>query len=85
MLGAVYGLFAVAGLAIIISMLKSKKFFAALIMTALQGVIAIFAANFAGSFFGVHICVNPQTLTLSALGGIPAVVFLLVMETFFVK
>ena len=85
MLGAVYGLFAVAGLAIIISMIKSKKFFSALIMTALQGIIAVFAANFAGSFFGVHICVNPQTLALSALGGIPGVIFLLLMETFFIK
>ena len=84
MIKAVYCLFAVAGMAIIISMIKTKRFTLALIMTALQGVIALFAANFAGSFFGVGVSVNPQTLILSAVGGIPAVIFLLVSDIFFI-
>ncbi len=83
MLTAVYCLFGVAGFAVIISMLRTKKFFSALILTALQGIIALFAADFAGSFFGVNLSINPQTIVLSGFGGIPAVIFLLVIDIFF--
>lgn len=83
MIKAVYCLFCVAGAAIIISMLKTKKFIPALLLSALQGITALFAADFAGSFFGVNLSVNPQTLVLSGLGGIPAVIFLLVTDIFF--
>ena len=83
MIKAVYCLFAVAGAAIIISMLKTKKFVPALLLSALQGVIALFAADFAGGFFGINLSINPQTLLLSAIGGIPAVIFLLISGIFF--
>lgn len=74
---AVYCLFFIAGLAVFISMLKTKRFIAALIFSALQGVIALFAANFISDFANLSISVNLHTLVLSSVGGIPAVIFLL--------
>lgn len=84
MLKLLYCIFAVAGAAILISMIKTKKFFTALFLSALQGIIAVFAVNAVGGFFGVHINVNTVSLALSALGGIPGVIFLLITDIFFV-
>ncbi len=80
---AVYCLFLIAGLAILISMIKTKRFFSALIFSALQGIIALFAANFIGEFAGMSISINPHTLVLCAAGGIPAVIFLLLLGIIF--
>lgn len=80
---AVYCLFFVAGLAIFISMLKTKRFVSALIFSALQGIIALFAANFIGDFANMNISVNTHTLILSAVGGIPGVIFLLICGALF--
>ena len=74
---AVYCLFFIAGLAVLIAMLKTKRFFSAFIFSVLQGVIALFAANFIGDFAGISISVNPHTLVLCSVGGIPGVIFLL--------
>lgn len=80
---AVYCLFGVAGFAILISMLKTKRFFSALIFSSLQGLIALFAANFIGDFVGISLSINPHTMILCSLGGIPGVIFLLVCGVFF--
>lgn len=69
-----------AGLAILLAMLRSKRFFTALILTALEGVAALFAADFIGSFIGVNLPVNGYTAAFCALGGIPAVIFLLIAD-----
>ena len=80
---AVYVVLGIAGLFILISMVRSGRFFSALIITALQGIIALFSADFIGSFIGVNLSVNAFTITLSALGGIPAVILLLISGVLF--
>lgn len=80
---AVYVVLEIAGLFILISMVRSGRFFSALIITALQGVTALFSADFIGSFIGVNLSVNAFTITLSALGGIPAVILLLISGALF--
>ena len=69
--------------AILLTMLKTKRFTAALILSVLQGVGALFAANFIGSFMNVHISVNPFTLAVGALGGIPGVTLLWLADILF--
>lgn len=80
---ALYFVMGLAGLVVLISMAKAGRFFSALLLTALQGVIALFSADFLGSFIGVNLSVNGFTVALSALGGIPAVVFLLICGVLF--
>ena len=69
--------------AILLTMLRTKRFTAALILSVLQGVGALFAANFIGSFMNVHISVNPFTLAVGALGGIPGVTLLWLADILF--
>lgn len=83
MLTAVYIVFAVVGFIIFISMLRTKRFFSALILTALQGITALVAANVIGSFIDLHLSLNPHTIILSAVGGTPAVIMLLIADTLF--
>lgn len=80
---AVYCLFLIAGFAILISMIRTKRFIAALIFSCLQGLVALFAANFISDFANMNVSVNPYTLILSAVGGIPGVIFLLMCGVLF--
>ncbi len=80
---AVYCLFAVVGLAIMVSMIRTKRFFAVLLLTAMQGIVALFAAKYVGGFFGIGPSINAHTLALSAVGGIPGVIFLFIAGTIF--
>ncbi len=74
---------AFGGAVILLSMLRTKHFLAALFLTAVQGIAALFAANFAGGFFGVHIPLNWLSIGISSVGGTPAVIMLLLMQTIF--
>lgn len=65
------------------TMIKSKHGLRGFILTALQGIIAIFAVNTAGLITGVTIAVNWYTLGFGMLCGTPAVVAMLVMGTIF--
>lgn len=80
---AVYCLFIIAGFAILISMIKTKRFLAALIFSCLQGLVALFAANFISGFADMNVSLNPYTIALSAVGGIPGVIFLLLCGVLF--
>ncbi len=75
-------LFSVYTIIIFISYIKSKRFFTALILTAMQGVCALFAVNFIGKFIEVHIPVNYYTLGLSSVGGVSGVILLLLCDIF---
>lgn len=75
-------LFSVYTIIIFISYIKSKRFFTALILTAMQGVCALFAVNFIGKFIEVHIPVNYYTLELSSVGGVSGVILLLLCDIF---
>lgn len=74
---------ACAGFIILLAMLKCGRFFSAFFLTALQGIIALLAANLAGSFIGVHIAMNWYSIGISAVGGTPAVILLLLADTIF--
>lgn len=83
MKGTFYFILIFSGVLILFSMLRTKRFFVALILSVLQGVIAFFAANFVGGFFGVHIPMNWYSLSVAAVGGTPGVVLLLLLQTIF--
>lgn len=63
-------------------MIKSKHFFKALVLSAAQGVAALFAVNLLSAATGVSLAVNGVTLALSAIGSLPAVVAMLVSRLF---
>ena len=63
-------------------MVKSKHFFKALVLSALQGVAALFAVNLLSAATGVTLVVNPVTLAVSAVGSLPGVVAMLVSKLF---
>ncbi len=63
-------------------MIKSRHFFKALILSAAQGIAALFAVNLLSAATGVSLAVNPVTLALSAVGSLPAVIAMLVSRLF---
>ena len=78
--GWIYFALGIAGVAVLAAMLRSGRFFASLALSALQGVATFFAVNFVGSFFGVELPLNLPSLLLSALGGAPGVIVLLLLQ-----
>lgn len=83
--GFLYFALIFSGIVILITMLRTKRFFTMLFLTALQGLAAFFAVNFVGGFFGVHLAMNGGHLGISALGGMPGVILLLLVNTMFYK
>lgn len=83
--GFLYFALIFSGVVILITMLRTKRFFTMLFLTALQGLAAFFAVNFVGGFFGVHLAMNWGHLGISALGGMPGVILLLLVNTMFYK
>ena len=67
---------------IFVAYFKSKRFFTALLFTALQGICAIFAVNLLGKNISVHIPVNYWTLGISSIGGVSGVIMLLLCDVF---
>lgn len=67
---------------VLITYIKSKRFFTAMILTALQGLCALFAVNFIGGFLAVHIPVNGWTMGLSSVGGVSGVIMILLCDIF---
>lgn len=74
--------FSVYALAVLITFIKSKRFFTALFLTALQGVCALFAVNLIGDFTAVHVPVNAYTIGLSSIGGVAGVIMILLSDIF---
>ena len=83
MQGTFYFILIFSGVLILFSMLRTKRFFAALLLSVLQGIVAFFAANFVGGFFGVHISMNWYSGAGAAWGATPGVVLLLLLQTIF--
>lgn len=75
-------IFSVYLIIIFMAFFRSKRFFTALLLTALQGVCALFAVNLIGSFISVHVPVNGWTLGLSSVGGASAVIMFLLCGVF---
>ena len=78
-LGIIFSIYAII---IFITYIKSKKFFTALLLTAMQGICALFAVNFLGKFIEVNIPVNYWTLALSSVGGVSGVILMLLCDIF---
>lgn len=78
-----YALIVIGVTAIILTALKTRRFFSAVLLVALQGIISLFAVNFIGSFIGVHLNVNAFSLAVSSAGGTPGVILLLISQVLF--
>ena len=66
-----------AGVALLICMRKSGRFFKTLLYSMFQGAAALFAVNALTGFTGVSLAVNGVTLAVGGLGGLPGVILLL--------
>ncbi|MBO4338985.1 MAG: pro-sigmaK processing inhibitor BofA family protein [Clostridia bacterium] len=78
-----YSFLVVSVTAILITVFKTKRFFAATVLSVLQGVGALFAVNFIGSFIGVHLAVNAFSLIVSSVAGASGVALLLITQVLF--
>ncbi|MBE6766174.1 MAG: transcriptional regulator [Ruminococcaceae bacterium] len=67
----VYIIFAICG----------KKPIRTILLFSFFGIISLTAVNLTSSLTGVYIPLNPWSLSVSAAGGIPATVALLLMRT----
>lgn len=81
---AVAGLCICFSIIILIVMIRSKRFFSSLFLSALSGCAALFGLNLMSEFLGFSLSLNPVTLAISCVGGIPGVVMLLVSRLFLV-
>jgi pro-sigmaK processing inhibitor BofA len=77
-------IFTIYFLFIFISMIKSKRFFTVLFLTALQGVCALFAVNLIGQYISIHIPVSGWTIGVSSVGGVSGVIMMLLCDGFIV-
>lgn len=75
---------AIACLVIIVSAFKTKRFFSCVILSALQGIAAMFAVNALGLVTGLHLSLNGYTIAASVIGGTPAVIGMIVTEILFI-
>ena len=78
-LGCIFAFYIIV---IVIAFIKSKRFFTCVLLTALQGVSALFAVNLIGQYIMVHIPVNAWTLGVSSVGGISGVIMMVLCDGF---
>ncbi|MBQ8765772.1 MAG: pro-sigmaK processing inhibitor BofA family protein [Clostridia bacterium] len=69
-------------LIIVITMIKTKRFFTVIFLTVLQGICTLFAINLIGNYINVHIPVNGWSIGISSIGGIPGVIMMLLCGGF---
>ena len=67
-------------LAILASMLRSRKLIRYLLLSVFSGVAALYAVNAVGLLTGMRLSVNWLTLGVSAAGGVPGVVAMLLAD-----
>lgn len=77
-----YLLLSLGGFAIIIASIRTGHLLKSLTLTAVQGVAALFAVNIIGSFFGVHLNLNPFSIIVSSVAGTSGVILLLLLNSF---
>ena len=76
-------LYAVAGgggIAVLLALLRSRRFFRYLLLSAASGVAALFAVNAVGMLTCAGLAVNGFTLGVSAAAGPPGVIALLLAD-----
>ncbi|MCH5198471.1 MAG: pro-sigmaK processing inhibitor BofA family protein [Oscillospiraceae bacterium] len=72
-------LFSVFG-AIILFYAAKKLKFRYVLLSALSGLAALFAADFVCSFFDMNLPINAFSVSVSAIGGIPGVILLNILN-----
>lgn len=65
------------------AMIKSGNVLKSLVVSALQGVSALFALNIIGAVTGITLSVNAFSMILTAVMGIPGVILLLLTNIIF--
>ena len=75
-------LLSVLGACVLLYALKKIKL-RYVLLSALSGLCALFASDFICSFFDMEVKINAFSLSLSAIGGIPGVILLNVLNTVF--
>lgn len=75
-------LFAAAGSVVVLYAL-GKRGLRFLLLSALAGCAAFFAADLAGGFFSLSLPLNAFTLSVSAVGGVPGVILLCLLPLLF--
>lgn len=64
-------------------LIKSKKLILGILLTALQGICALFAVNLLGGFIDIRIPLNFWTISTSGLFGISGVIIILITDILF--
>ena len=67
-------------LAILMSMLRSRRLIRNLLLSAVSGVAALYAVNALGLLLGLRLAVNGLTLGVSAVAGPPGVIAMLLAD-----
>lgn len=79
-LGILKLIFILAGIIIIFAHLKSRRPLLSILQSVLQGTLALIAVNIIGSFINVGLGYSVPIIAVSAVGGIPAVILLLMCD-----
>lgn len=74
----IYAVFAFSTIIILFAMYKTGHFFKSLLLSAFQGISALFAVNLIGNFIGIHLSLNIFSISASSLFGMSGVIYLLV-------
>ncbi len=75
-------IFTVYTIVILITYFKSKRFFSAVLLTAMQGICSLFAVNLLGEYICIHLPINAYTLGVSSIGGTSGVIMMLLCDIF---
>lgn len=73
----IIGVMIVFALIILTVSAKTGKLFRCLMLSAFSGIGSLFAVNIASYITGVTLAVNPVTLLISGIGGVPGTIALL--------
>ena len=73
-------IFIVYALTILITIIKTKRFFTTMFLTVLQGICGLFAVNLLGQYIAIHIPVNGWTIGVSSIGGLSGVIMMLLCD-----
>lgn len=75
-----YFVLSICAVVIFTACLKSGNFFKSIVLSVFYGISGLFAVNFIGGFTGLHLAINPFSLLVSSISGLPGVIFLVVSD-----
>ena len=73
-------IFVTYSIIILITMLRTKRFFTAIFLNIIQGVCGLVAVNLLGQYISIHIPVNSWTIGVSSVGGLSGVIMMLLCD-----